>query len=168
MSKIKEILFNCLKRINIQIFVFLFFLIATFIVSFFRIEKKNDFIYEPYWVLCGIYFFLCLFYPIIYILTLVFVKKEYIKKIMLFFLYLITFFLSFFLLYLLWDRGIVDSSILVKRINSWKVRVWLSNWCLCINIEYYFWVFYFWSHVISRKALTFLPISLTNKLRSRI
>ena len=100
-SKIKEILSNCLKRINIQIFVFLFFLIATFVVSFFRIEKKNDFIYEPYRVLCGIYFFLCLFYPIIYILTLVFVKKEYIKKIMLFFLYLITFFLSFFLLYLL-------------------------------------------------------------------
>jgi len=49
-------------------------------MSFFRIEKKNDFIYEPYRVLCGIYFFLCLFYPIIYILTLVFVKKEYIKK----------------------------------------------------------------------------------------
>ena len=90
-----------LKKLNTQIFVFLFFIITTFIVSFFRIEKKNDFIYEPYRVLCGIYFFLCLFYPIIYILTLVFVKKEYIKKIMLFFLYLITFFLSFFLLYLL-------------------------------------------------------------------
>ena len=99
MSKIKEILFNCLKRINIQIFVFLFFLIATFIVSFFRIEKKNDFIYEPYRVLCGIYFFLCLFYPIIYIATLVFVKKEYIKKILLFLLYLVTFYLSFFCWY---------------------------------------------------------------------
>ena len=92
--KAKELVSYCLKRIDIQIFIFLFFLIATFIVSFFRIEKKNDFIYEPYWVLCGIYFFLCLFYPIIYILTLVFVKKEYI------------------------NRGIVDSSILVKRINS--------------------------------------------------
>ena len=90
-----------LKKLNTQIFVFLFFIITTFIVSFFRIEKKNDFIYEPYRVLCGIYFFLCLFYPIIYILTLVFVKKEYIKKIMLFFLYLITFYLSYFLLYLL-------------------------------------------------------------------
>ena len=90
-----------LKKLNTQIFVFLFFIITTFIVSFFRIEKKNDLIYEPYRVLCGIYFFLCLFYPIIYILTLVFVKKEYIKKIMLFFLYLITFYLSYFLLYLL-------------------------------------------------------------------
>ncbi|ERI61673.1 hypothetical protein HMPREF1551_02471 [Capnocytophaga sp. oral taxon 863 str. F0517] len=101
MSKIKEILSNCLKRINIQIFVFLFFLIATFVVSFFRIEAKNDFIYKPYRILCGLYFPLCLFYPIIYIATFVFVKKEYIKKILLFLLYLVTFYLSFFLLYLL-------------------------------------------------------------------
>ena len=135
MSKIKEILSNCLKRINIQIFVFLFFFIATIIVSFFHIEEKNAFVYELYGILCGFYFSLCLFYPIIYIVTLVFVKKEYIKKILLFLLYLVTFYLSFLGLYLLWDRGIVDSSILVKRINSWKVRVWLSNWCLCINIE---------------------------------
>ena len=90
-----------LKNLNIQIFVFLFFIIATFVVSFFRIEAKNDFIYEPYRVLCGIYFFLCLFYPIIYIVTLVSVKKEYIKKILLFLLYLVTFYLSFSLLYLL-------------------------------------------------------------------
>ena len=69
-----------LKNLNIQIFVFLFFIITTFVVSFFRIEAKNNFIYEPYRVLCGIYFFLCLFYPIIYIVTLVSVKKEYIKK----------------------------------------------------------------------------------------
>ena len=101
MSKIKEILSNCLKRINIQIFVFLFFFIATIIVSFFRIEKKNDFIYKPYRILCGLYFSLCLFYPIIYIVTLVFVKKEYIKKILLFLLYLVTFYLSFLGLYLL-------------------------------------------------------------------
>ena len=101
MSKIKEILSNCLKRINIQIFVFLFFLITTFVVSFFRIEKKNDFIYKPYRILCELYFSLCLFYPIIYIATLVFVKKEYIKKILLFLLYLVTFYLSFFGLYLL-------------------------------------------------------------------
>ena len=90
-----------LKNLNIQIFVFLFFIITTFVVSFFRIEAKNDFIYEPYRVLCGIYFFLCLFYPIIYIVTLVSVKKEYIKKILLFLLYLVTFYLSFSLLYLL-------------------------------------------------------------------
>ena len=90
-----------LKNLNIQIFVFLFFIIATFVVSFFRIEAKNNFIYEPYRVLCGIYFFLCLFYPIIYIVTLVSVKKEYIKKILLFLLYLVTFYLSFSLLYLL-------------------------------------------------------------------
>ncbi len=89
------------KKLNTQIFVFLFFIIATFIVSFFRIEKKNNFIYDPYRVLCGIYFFLCLLYPIIYIVTLVFVKKKYIKKIILFLLYLITFYLSFFGLYLL-------------------------------------------------------------------
>lgn len=90
-----------LKNLNIQIFVFLFFIIATFVVSFFRIEAKNNFIYEPYRILCGIYFFLCLFYPIIYIVTLVSVKKEYIKKILLFLLYLVTFYLSFSLLYLL-------------------------------------------------------------------
>ena len=90
-----------LKNLNIQIFVFLFFIITTFVVSFFRIEAKNNFIYEPYRVLCGIYFFLCLFYPIIYIVTLVSVKKEYIKKILLFLLYLVTFYLSFSLLYLL-------------------------------------------------------------------
>ena len=90
-----------LKILNIQIFVFLFLIITTFVVSFFRIEAKNNFIYEPYRVLCGIYFFLCLFYPIIYIVTLVSVKKEYIKKILLFLLYLVTFYLSFSLLYLL-------------------------------------------------------------------
>ena len=90
-----------LKNLNIQIFVFLFFIITTFVVSFFRIEAKNNFIYEPYRVLCGIYFFLCLFYPIIYIVTLVSVKKEYIKKILLVLLYLVTFYLSFSLLYLL-------------------------------------------------------------------
>ena len=44
-------------------------------------------------------FSLCLFYPIIYIATLVFVKKEYIKKILLFLLYLVTFYLSFFCWY---------------------------------------------------------------------
>lgn len=101
MSKIKEILSNCLKRINIQIFVFLFFLITTIVVSFFRIEAKNAFVYELYGILCGFYFSLCLFYPIIYIATLVFVKKEYIKKILLFLLYLVTFYLSFLGLYLL-------------------------------------------------------------------
>ena len=101
MSKIKEILSNCLKRINIQIFVFLFFFIATIIVSFFHIEEKNAFVYELYGILCGFYFSLCLFYPIIYIVTLVFVKKEYIKKILLFLLYLVTFYLSFLGLYLL-------------------------------------------------------------------
>ena len=100
MSKIKEFLSNCLKRIDIQIFVFLFFLITTFVVSLFRIGE-NRFIDELYKTLCRLYFSLCLFYPIIYIVTLILVKKKYIKKLILFLLYLLTFYISFLILYLI-------------------------------------------------------------------